>query len=67
MTEEEKQALEEKLKNAKRVIIENLPTDLGITEKELQMDLMKRLEDLGDKSVVITDVDLNYSPNSVSV
>lgn len=35
MTEEEKKIQEQRVANAKRVIIENLPLDLDITEKEL--------------------------------
>jgi len=43
LTEEEQKIQDLKLKNAKKVVIENLPLDLDITAKELQLFFMEKL------------------------
>jgi hypothetical protein len=67
LTPEEQKALDLKLEQAKKVIIENLPLDLGVREKELQLFLMDKLVEMDLQGVIITDVDLKFALNSVAI
>ena len=61
--------MEKRVANSKKVIIENIALDLGITAKEFQKFLIEQLDSkLGtNHGVVIVDIDMNISPTSVSV
>ena len=67
VTGEDQKQNEERIAASKTVIIENIALDLGLTAKEVQKFLLDKLEELGEKEVVIVDIDINNGPTSVAV
>jgi hypothetical protein len=64
---EEPEIDKEKLAQSKTVIIENLPLDLGITEKDIFKFLRSKLAELGERGELdIVDIDMNPFNNKLN-